>query len=416
MADVSGFPGIRYDPAVVDLAAVTAPPYDVISPAELDRLEAASPYNIVRLILGRDLAGDDAANSKYTRARDLLVAWLREGVLVRDETPSLYVYEEGFSIDGKRRRQIGALAAVTLSDEILPHEHTMAPIVSDRLAVIRATRANLSPVFCLYWNAGEAAASAIEEGAKGKPYADFGVGDGTTHRAWRLDDPDAIDAYAAALRDATVVIADGHHRYQTAMAYRDERRAADGPGPWDRMLLYLVDATRDAPALLPIHRLVSGIVVEDALARLRETFAVVEATADPAALARLVAETRAGGARSYGILGRGEAWLTTLIDEKAAEAVMPPERSAAWRNLDVAVLHELVFARLLGNPPVTYVHSAPEAAETVERGHASFAVLLAPTPVDAVRAVAEAREAMPPKSTFFVPKARSGIVVRSLEP
>jgi uncharacterized protein (DUF1015 family) len=413
MADVAGFPGIRYDPAVVDLAAVTAPPYDVISPADLDRLEAASPYNIVRLILGRDLEGDDAGNNKYTRARGLLDAWLHEGVLVRDGSPSLYVYEEGFSIDGARRRQIGALAAVTLSEDILPHEHTMAPIVEDRLAVLRATRANLSPVFCLYWNAD--ASALIEEAAASKPYADFAVQDPTTHRAWRLDDAESIEAYARVLRNATVVIADGHHRYRTAMAYRAQRRSTDGPGPWDRMLLYLVDATREGPALLPIHRLVSGIAVEDALPRLRGAFEMEPAVADPEGLARLVTERRERR-RCYGILARGEAWLATLTDEAAALEVMPPDHSDAWRDLDVAVLHELVFDRILGRPSVTYVHSAPEAAEAIERTDASFAVLLAPTPVDAVRAVAEAREAMPAKSTFFVPKARTGIVVRSLEP
>jgi uncharacterized protein (DUF1015 family) len=414
VADVAGFAGIRYDPAVVDLADVTAPPYDVITPSDLSRLETASPYNMVRLILGRDLEGDDAAKNKYTRARGLLDAWLREGVLVRDGVPSLYVYEEGFSIDGARRRQIGALAAVTLAEDILPHEHTMAPIVEDRLAVIRATRANLSPVFCLYWNADAAAATSIDEAAQGKPDMDFAVGDGTTHRAWRLDDGAGIDAYARALRDATVVIADGHHRYRTAMAYRDERRATDGPGPWDRMLLYLVDATREGPALLPIHRLVSGLAVEDALARLRNAFEIEPVSADPAGLARLVAKRRERG-RCYGILGRGNAWLATLADEKAAADVVPSDKSPAWRDLDVAVLHELVFARLLGGGSVTYVHSAPEASEAVQRGDASFAILLAPTPVDSVRAVAEAREAMPPKSTFFVPKARTGIVIRSLE-
>lgn len=410
MPDVAAFPGVRYDPARVDPAAVTSPPYDVISPAERIALEAASPYNVVRLDLGP--LGEE--EQKYSRARSLFDGWVSGGVLARDEEPSLYLYEQRFLLDGAERRQTGVLAAVEISEEILPHERTMTAVVEDRLAVIRAVEANLSPVFCLYWSAEPAGAAALDATLRTVPYANFASPDGARHRAWQTADPAVIEAFAKTLAQARVMIADGHHRYRTAEAYRDERRTAAGAGPWDRTLVHLVDAGRHPPALLPIHRLVKGLSLEDAIERLRGAFDVEPATTtDPDALAALVAERRGSG-RVYGLLAAGGAALATLTDDAAARAATAGEHSEPWRDLDVAVLHALVFDRLLGSPEVTYVHHPNEAAEALAAGDASLAVLLAPTPVDAVRAVAEAHDSMPPKSTFFVPKPRTGLVIRTL--
>ncbi len=409
MPDVAPFKGIRYDAGAVDLSAVTAPPYDVISPAERTQLESASPFNVVRLILGP--LGSETG--KYSLARALLDDWLQREILVCDDAPALYIYEERFQVAGRRRRQVGVLAAVQISDDILPHERTMAPVVEDRLELIRAVEANLSPVFCLYWASDDAATLAIAEGMKGEPDADFATTDGLGHRAWRMTDPGQIQAVAKALGDARVVIADGHHRYRTAQAYRDERRASDGPGPWDRMLLYLVDAERDAPALLPIHRLVSGIDLPAAIDRLQPLFDLETFVGDADALAAVLADRKSGG-RCYGLVSSQESWIATLRDEEAATVATAGEHSQAWRDLDVAVLHELIFDRLLAGPSVTYVHHPGEAAQELAAGRASFAVLLAPMPVDAVRAVAEAHDSMPPKSTFFIPKPRTGIVIRPL--
>lgn len=414
MADVVPFRGIRYQHSA-DLAAVTSPPYDVISPEERDTLERGSPYNVVRLDLGRDEPGDDETENKYTRAAQWLDSWLAEGILRRDGEPSVYLYEQRFTLGGATRSQRGVIAAAELSDEILPHERTMAPVVEDRLRFLRATGANVSPVLCLYWTSDHAARAVIADPGV-PPYAEFSSPDGVAHRAWRLPDPAAAEAIARSLAGATVMIADGHHRYATAMAYRDERRRARGSGPWDLAMLYLVDAERDGPALLPIHRLVSRLSPRDAVERLGGVFEVAAAgTREPGALEARLAEARARG-RAFGILGPDDAWVATVITPDPEAAAMPKGRSQAWMDLDVAVLHTLVFDRLWQGPEVTYVHSAQEAAQAVGRGHASFAVLLAPTPLDAVRAVAEAREAMPPKSTYFVPKPRTGMAIRRLEP
>lgn len=409
MPDVAPFHGFRYA-AGFDPAAVTSPPYDVISPRDRAALEAASPQNVVRLILGPI----GVEEGKYRQARALLDKWIDEGVLVQDPEPSLYLYEERYDIDGERRSQIGLLGAVEISDDVLPHERVMGPVVEDRLDVIRTTEANLSPVFCLYWSADGRAAEIIDQVRAEAPYADFTDDAGTGHRAWRIVDPERIEALAEVLADAKTIIADGHHRYRTAEAYKEERNAVDGAGPWDRMLLYMVDAERHGPALLPIHRVVHDLPVEEALEMLAPLFDIEEAsTTDSDELALLVNARRAQG-RSYGILGPKTAWIATLRDEAAAASATEGDHSAAWRDLDVAVLHALVFDRVLKGATATYVHHPAEAAESVAAGEATFGILLARTPTEAVREIAEARDSMPPKSTFFIPKPQTGIVIRSL--
>lgn len=420
--DIAAFHGLCLDPSL-DPAQVTSPPYDVISPSERAELEAASPYNVVRLdspSATRNASGDlsgEMGSEKYSSARALLDAWIAQGLLVRDDEPALYLYEETFTVDGASGRQIGILGAVLIGDDILPHERTIGPVVADRLDVIRAMEANLSPIFCLYWTARDDAANAIAATTATKPFMEFSTADGIGHRAWRMTDPALIAAVSETLAGARVVIADGHHRYRTAESYRDDQRSTRGDGPWDRVMLYLVDAERDAGALLPIHRLVSGLSLQDALDSLAEHFAIEPGPADADGLAAVLAAPPAGGAsgRRFGFLGRDQGFVLTLNKESDAREATAGEHSDAWRDLDVAVLHTLVFDRLLGQPDVTYVHHPSEAAEAIGDGSASFAVLLAPTPVGAVRAIAEARDSMPPKSTFFIPKPRTGIVIRPLQ-
>jgi len=413
VATVSPFRGLRYDLSVVgDLAAVTAPPYDVISPDALERFEQASPYNVVRLILSRDSAGMD----KYTQAAETLDRWIADGVLVRDATDALTVYEQRFTVGGRERVQRGVLAAVGMDSKeaVLPHENTMAAPVEDRLALLRATRAQLSPVFAVYAVEDAGARDTVARVVESAPLASWrSDDDAVAHRAWRVDDRDDIDAVTRTLANATVVIADGHHRFRTALEYRAERRAVDGAGPWDGMLLYLVDAAWSGPALLPIHRALL-IEPDDVLARLHGAFDVEPAEhADPEALAAEVEARRSAG-RTFALLGRDRAWWLTVSDKAGEADALPDDHSAVWRDLDVAVIEWFVLRRLLDGAEARYVHTATEAAELIARGEAASALLLAPPPFDAVRAVAQRGEAMPPKSTFFIPKPRTGVVIRPL--
>jgi uncharacterized protein (DUF1015 family) len=415
VATVSPFRGLRYDLSVVgDLASVTSPPYDVISPEALEGFEQMSPYNVVRLILSRD----SAAANKYSQAAETLDRWLSQGVLVRDEVDSLTVYEQRFTVAGQERVQRGVLAAVALDDEanpVLPHEHTMPKTVEDRLALLRATRVQLSPVFCVYALDDGSAREVVGRAVASAPLASWrSDDDGVAHRAWTLTDSDDLDRVARTLSEATIVIADGHHRFRTAQQYREERRASDGPGPWDQMLLYLVDASWSGPALLPIHRALA-IPPERVLESLSGAFEVEEADdPEPEGLAAEV-EVRRSQGRTFALLGRDRAWWLTVADKAAEADALPAERSAVWRDLDVAVVEWFLLRRLLGGAEARYVHTAGEAAEMISSGEAASALLLAPPPFDSVRAVAQAGEAMPSKSTFFIPKPRTGVVIRPLD-
>jgi uncharacterized protein (DUF1015 family) len=209
------------------------------------------------------------------------------------------------------------------------------------------------------------------------------------------------------------VIADGHHRFRTALEYRAERRASDGPGPWDQMLLYLVDANWNGPALLPIHRVVP-LAPEEIIRKATPAFDVEPAaTTAPDRLAAELERRRQEG-RCFVLLGRQAAWWLRVADKAAEADALPADRSAVWRDLDVAVLEWFLLRKLLGTE-ARYVHHPSEAADEVAAGRAGSAILLAPPPFESVRAVAEAGEAMPPKSTFFIPKPRTGVVIRPLD-
>lgn len=418
MPQITAFRGLRFDPNTVgDLATVVAPPYDVISDGDHDALEAASPYNVVRLILGRDEPGDDDRASKYTRARELLDAWTAAGALTLDDAPSLTVYEMRYTVDGEPRVTRGVLAAVSLGEPseggVLPHERTYADIVDDRLALLRATETNLDCIFCVYDGQDAAAHEALDATCSREPLARLTTPDGIEHLVWTITDAVAIEAVAGSVEKAQVVIADGHHRHRTAERYRAERRASDGDGPWDSQLMFLVDASRFGPTLLPIHRVVDGISAADALARLGSVFDVEEATGDADAIAAALIARRASG-RVFAMLDGERAWFLTVADQGAERDALPADRSAAWRDLDVSVLHHLVFDQLLGGVTPRFAHHPHEALAEVTAGRATLAFLLAPMAFDAVRAVAEAGDAMPQKSTYFIPKPATGIVLRPL--
>lgn len=413
VAEVKPFPGVRYAGGA-DPNAVTSPPYDVISAEEHERLERASPHNVVRLILGRDERGDDATRNKYTRAASLLEEWLREGVLVRDATERLYVYEQTVRVSGETRRQIGVMGAITIDPtDVLPHERTMASPVEDRLALLRATAANLAPIVCITAEPVPQLSAMLGDHASSEPpLLSFAGDDGVGHRLWAVDDAADIEALTGALSGSALVIADGHHRYRTAETYRSE---SDRSGA-DALLALVLAVGASGPIVLPIHRIVRAVPADTIVARLSGSFRIQERRTTVRELEQLVAEMRRDAAAAvFGIHDGRRAWIAALTDPGAAARALPKERSATWRSLDVAVLHAFVFERLLAaeGPVTQFGHTAAEAEAALASG--AVAVLLAPTPVEAVIRIAKEGESMPPKSTFFFPKPRSGLVIRPLE-
>jgi uncharacterized protein (DUF1015 family) len=428
MVAAAPFRGLRFDPAVVgDLALVTAPPYDVISLEARDAYEAMSPYNMVRLILARPVGpgagaaspnplGPGQAGDPYRPVAELLAAWRAEGALRLDSSPCLYVYEETYQLRGARRVQRGVLASVTLDDSgtsVVPHERTMAAPVADRLRLLEATGVNLSPVFGVY--AGGGGPAAVLDDVTGSPPAldcvdETGVG----HRLWAVSDPDRIAAWRERMGAQRVLIADGHHRYRTSLAYRDAMRAAGGgrPGPWDELLMFLVDADLHGPAVLAIHRLLADVDGEAVLAGLDGDF-----DARPLGSAA-EAEEQLGrlpdDAVGFGLYAGGRSWLLAARDPAALAAEAGRDR----RMLDVEVLHGPVLSKRLGvsdfEGRVAYESDLATAVGRVDRGAAASLVVLRPARFATVASIAAGGETLPQKTTYFHPKPRDGLVLRPL--
>ena len=426
MADVRPFRGLRYDPARIDPALVIAPPYDVISPRRQAALYDASLHNVVRVEYGEQRPGDTPADNRYTRAARDLAAWRDAGVLLREARPALYAYRQEFGWEGTRYARHAVFAAVRLEEWekgiVKPHEHTLSGPKADRLELLRATRTQVSPVYCLYRPRAEAPPPHLA----GELLYDFDA-DGQRHVVSAITDPVQVRAFCDLLAASDVYIADGHHRYETAVTYRNEARARavswNGDEPENFVLMALTGVADPGLLVLPTHRVVHAGVDPGIWAVLARRFDVE--TLPDGGVSDLLARLRAAPPDTtvFAAITRDGARLLTLRDRAAAEAMMPPGQPDAWRRLDVSVLQYGVLvpafaiddAALAGGSSVTYTQEAAEAAGAVERGDAAIAFLLNATPVEQVLAVADAGGRMPQKSTYFYPKLPTGLVMNSLD-
>ena len=398
MARVEPFPGVRYAPGNGYLDGLVAPPYDVVSPAARDALARRSPYNAVHL----EVPAQEDGRDRYAVAASLWEEWRARGVLVADEEPSLYVYRMGFHDEAGRPRQTtGVLGALELSapeeGRILPHERTTEKDKTDRLSLLRACRANLSPIWVLSPVEG---LSALLEPA-GPPDARATDDHGVHHRLWRVSRPAVVGAVGDAVDSGPVVIADGHHRYETALTYREERRAANGgaPGPYDAVLAYVVELAEEQLTVRATHRLVAGLPDGfDLLEALAAHFEPEDAGPPAADL-----PSRMAGAGTLGLVVPGKAWLLRPRPETVA---------AAGHDLDSSRL-EVARASLPAHT-VVFEPDVEEVLDAVASGQAQAAVLLRPATVAQIAAVAGGGERMPPKTTFFDPKPRTGMVFREV--
>ncbi|HVE62357.1 MAG TPA: DUF1015 domain-containing protein, partial [Mycobacteriales bacterium] len=393
------FRALRFDEAVAGpLASLICPPYDVIDDAEVEAYEQASIHNIVRVILPRgDASGPQ---SRYRRAADLLDAWRRDGVLRPDDAASVYVLEMR---DGAHVLR-GLVGVVALCDPeqgvILPHENVMAGPVSDRLLLTAATATNTEPIFLIYDGGG--AASEVVAGVDDlAPVAQVRTDDGIEHRLWAISDPAVLAAVAADLLERQAVIADGHHRYANYRQHQAAQHAAGaGPGPWDFGLTLLVDATVFGPQVHAIHRVVATLTLDEAIARAGADFATRRLGGDlEDALESLATAGKEG--QAYVVSDGTDRWLLSDPDPVALAEHLPGDRSQAWRDLDVTVAHVFLIQHLWGltddETTVGYRHSASAAEDAALDG--GIALLLNPTPVEALISVASAGERMPRKST-----------------
>ncbi len=432
LAELRPFRGLRYDTGLAGtLGTLIAPPYDVISPAQQRALHEVNPYNIVQIEYSLE-----PGEERYTAAGRLLREWILKGVLRREPEPALYLYEQNFTRDGRSYRRRSLLAQVRLhpfdAGVIRPHEYTMSGPKEDRLKLLSATRANISPIFSLYRSGpgDQIAALTVDEGARAAATAVDALGE--RHTILPITDITLQQSITRFVSNRTLYIADGHHRYETALAYREQRRresrgwSAAEPENFVMMAI----AADDDPGLLilPIHRIVRPpSLPDDLVARLERFFEVRTATASQGGteaalndLSQLKAEGRTAFVAA-GVLPDGPA-LLVLRDRAAVEALMPAERSAAWKALDVNVLQYGVLEAALGididaitrGGMVEFTEDAGEALAAVEQRQAALAFLLnATTPLD-IFSVADTGDRMPQKSTYFYPKLGTGLVVNSL--
>jgi uncharacterized protein (DUF1015 family) len=423
MADVQPLRALHYDPAVAGpLQDVVAPPYDVIDSDQRAALIERSPNNVVAV----DLPHGEP--DPYAAAREQFERWQRQGVIVRDEQPALWAHTQDYTgPDGQRRTRRGFFCRVRIEGygpgRVRPHERTHPGPKEDRLRLTRATRANISPIFSLFSDPSNAAWDALEPTTKNEsPWGEVTDADGTVHCIWRVADANAIAAVQAATRDAELLIADGHHRYETMQAYAEEVEAAGAPANGEHRYILMCLVALEDPGLtvFPTHRLVNKLDEprREALAEtLARDFEMREVTADE------VAPEPGSGPLELGyVSSRDErCYRLTLKDQAIADAALDGH-SEAYRRLDTGVLETLLLKGALGLSDddishfngLFYARDTAEALRVVRAGEYDAAFLMRPTPIEQVREVAAEGENMPPKSTYFFPKLLTGLLFNPL--
>ncbi len=420
MATVRPFRGLRFDGAAGALSDIVAPPYDVISPEQREALAEKSPYNVVRLTLPEQETDDRSKFVKYARSAARLQEWRREGVLRAEESPAYYRYTQTFAVPGagqvcSRTKLVTTIKVEPYSNGVvLPHEQTFPKHKEDRLRILEATRSHLECIFGLFED-DDRSVHALIAAASGATVADIKTeDDGIRHVVDKIDDPSTCDAITRAIADKKVWIADGHHRYETALAFREQLGQRDGVVAEDFMMMALCSISDPGLVLLPTHRVLKAIPVEpcELEKRLSAHFKT-----EHVANRDLMKTIASVDGRAFGIALPGGNGLVARFDDvdRFASEVEGPG-GLELKRLDVSILHGFIFARLLGltgHDFFGYTRSEQEAIEAVESG-APAAFLMNPPTVQDMRDVASAGDFMPQKSTYYYPKLLSGLVMWSL--
>jgi len=430
MAKIIPFRAFRFDPAKAGPASdVATPPYDRVYPDVQAACYERSPNSIVRIIKGKAETNDDDANNVYTRAAGFLDRWIGEGILVRDEVPALYVYHQQYAFGGERLTRKGFVALGKLEPEkVHAHEKTLKGPKEDRLKLMRATEANFGHIFMLYQDPERTADGLLARAIEGaEPLIEATDADGNAHRVWRVTDPATIESVKHALSDRDLYIADGHHRYETAVNYMGECAASGwapaAPESFDVRMMTLFNVAEPGMSIRPIHRLVhsvDGFDAEAFLAAAGEQFDVER----HGSFDEMAAATQVGRAQhTFGCYCGGIFATVALRDVAIMDEMIGPDRSSDYRQLDVTILHAAILERWLGvdakaleeQRNVTYTVDAAKGVEAVDRGDEQLFLFLNSTSADEVVRVADHGEKMPQKSTDFYPKLLTGLVLSVME-
>lgn len=423
MAIIKPFNGIMYNPAKIrDVKTVLAPPYDVISPKMQDDLYELNIYNIVRLILGKIDDKDHEKDNRYTRAKDFLNDWLKNEILVRDSEPCIYVYRQAYTAEGARKVRTGFISLLKIEDgygkTVLPHEQTLAKPKTDRMNLMKAVNANLSPIFALFSEKSRSVSKILSKFAADNAPVISAEIEGVTHEVWRMSDKKLTGRIVEAMRDKKALIADGHHRYEVARLYRTMMRAEKNYNKnMDYVMVYFMNMEEDeSVTIMPTHRMlkdIGGMSPAKFESAIKNVFDVKKAK-DLREITRALGQDDSG--KRFGVyFGEGVCYVITMKKDMSPAGMIDADKSSDWKTLDVAVLHELLIKKLLslkdGEDNIKYTRDEKEALKLVDSGDYKIAFLLRPTKAEEVRKIAENGETMPQKSTYFYPKLLSGLVI-----
>ena len=424
MPIIKPFRAVRYNPAKVDLNAVVGPPYDVITPEQQNELYQRHPYNVVRLILGRE-------EDRYTSAANSYHDWFKEGVFLQDVKPGIYYLTQTFVMDGNTFQRKGVILRCRLEEFekriVLPHEKTLSKPKEDRLKLLHLTKANFSQIFSFYSDPERTVDGIVEPFLRTDPLMQVSF-EGVENSVWNITESAALQAVAACFQNKQAFIADGHHRYETALVYRDRQEERDpqhtGAEPYNYIMMYLTNMDDSGLLVLPTHRLVYGLEHFDRqnfLQHLGVDFDC-ETFDDFQTLRRSLVEARQ---HAFGmiVLGDPNFYLVRLKKDKRASDVASQSTPEVLAGLDITLLHGAVLEKILHISPesqlkqtnLPYAHDADEVLGEVRAGKAQIGFLMNPTRIEQVRAVASAGHVLPQKSTYFYPKLLSGLLINRLD-
>ncbi len=412
MADVRPFRAILFNPDRINMADVVAPPYDVVSESERERLYNKNPHNILHVDFGRDYPGDNEGFNKYTRARDLLKEWLSSGVLIEAERPAFYGYQLEYKIDGKRKRLSGIIGLVRIEEfgkgNIHPHEATHSKPKTDRLMLMRLCKGNISPIFALYRSVEKETSRILHNLRKVSPFFSFTDEEGVSHTLWEISSPAEVETIRRELSDKPIFIADGHHRYETALEYKKEMSLLnphqDGSEPYDYVMMFLANMAEEGLTILPTHRVVKDLP-DGWPERLRDYFDIRPVRSRDV---RTLLKKIRGHDHTFGLYTDKTFYILKHLGRDLSDY------HPALRYLDVTILHSLIFEKLLGIRDISYEMNPERVIEMVDNGHGA-GFFLNPTKIEEVEIVALSSLRMPPKSTYFYPKLKTGVVLNLFE-
>jgi uncharacterized protein (DUF1015 family) len=436
VAEIHPFRGVRYNQRLVKhLAGVICPPYDIITPQLQQEFYRRSPYNFVRIESGRELPQDTATDNKYTRSAATLEQWLEQGILMVDPSPAIYLHDHYFNYKGKELRRRGIIACTRLEEwdkrVVRPHEGTLVGHKSDRLSLLWALQANTSPVLALFEDRERQVSSLLALLEKSQPVISFSEASGERHNVWAITQPEVISQLSTGLARSPLYIADGHHRYESALAYQRERRVSSSPVSGDEafnfVMMTLVDFSDPGLLILPPHRLVGGIsraTLSQLMTKLESFFDIEELPLNTPDFWQQVDHLLAAGEASevrLALFGpaKDHLFLLTLRDITAASQMMPYFHSELYKKLDVSVLDHVILEELLGpgsggEAILAFSYEGRDAVNRVLEQEYQLAFLLRPVKPEVIKAVADADDRMPRKSTYFYPKALAGLVLHRL--